>query len=79
MRIQRIGVADGKGRAASFREATYYNTQSQKIARLNKVIGISEFETTESGDWVLKIWEGKGHAQDQEMGTKRQNRVNIST
>lgn len=59
MKIQRIGVATGKGRAASFREATYYMTQSGKFARLNKVIGISELETDENGDWRLKIWEWK--------------------
>ncbi len=59
MRIQRIGVETGKGRAASFREATYYVTKSERLARLNKVIGISELETDENGDWRLNIWEWK--------------------
>ncbi len=59
MQIQRIAVASGKGRTASFREATYYTTQSENLARLNKVIGVSEFETGENGDWNLKIWEWK--------------------
>ncbi len=59
MQIQRIAVSSGKGRAASFREATYYVTESEKLARLNKVIGVSEFETDENGDWTLKIWEWK--------------------
>ncbi len=59
MRIRRLSVAVGKGRAASFREATYYSTSSEKLNRLNKVIGVSEFETDENGDWTLKIWEWK--------------------
>jgi hypothetical protein len=59
MEIKRIGVAAGKGRSAKFREATYYVTQSEKLMRLNKVIGISEFDTDENGDWTLKIWEWK--------------------
>ena len=32
-------------------------TKSEKLTRLNKVIGISEFETDKNGDWTLKIWE----------------------
>jgi len=59
MRIRRLSVAVGKGRAASFREATYYSTSSEKLIRLNKIIGVSEFETNENGDWTLKIWEWK--------------------
>lgn len=59
MRIERLGVASGKGRAASFREATYYQTESKRLDRFNKVIGVSEFETDENGDWTLKIWEWK--------------------
>ncbi len=59
MQIERIAVAAGRGRAASFREATFYTTQSNKLARLNKIIGVSEFETDENGDWTLKFWELK--------------------
>jgi hypothetical protein len=59
MKIKRLSVAVGKGRAASFREATYYQTNSKKLDRLNKIIGVSEFETDEKGDWTLKIWEWK--------------------
>jgi len=36
MRISRLSVAVGKGRAASFREAAYYKTSSEKLSRLNK-------------------------------------------
>lgn len=56
MQIKRIGVAVGKGRAASFREASYYVTESAKLLRMNKVAGVSEFETDENGDWALKVW-----------------------
>jgi hypothetical protein len=59
MKIRRLSVAIGKGRAASFREATYYLTRSEKLIRLNKIVGVSEFETDEKGDWTLKIWEWK--------------------
>jgi len=34
----------------------YYMTQSEKLMRLNKVIGVFELETEENGDWKLNIW-----------------------
>ena len=59
MNIMRISVSTGKGRVASFRDASYYFTKSEKLSQLNKVIGVSEFETDEKGDWILKVWEWK--------------------
>jgi hypothetical protein len=56
MNIMRISVSTGKGRVASFRDATYYFPKSEKLSQLNKVIGVSEFETDEKGDWILKVW-----------------------
>ncbi len=41
------------------RSASYQMTQSQKLMRLNKVIGLHEYETDENGDWKGKIWEWK--------------------
>lgn len=55
----RISISTGKGRVGSFRDASHYLTKSEKLSRLNKVIGVSEFETDEKGDWILKIWEWK--------------------
>ncbi len=59
LKVVRISVAAGSGRKASFRDASYFTTQAKKFERLNKVIGVSEFETDENGDWTLKTWEWK--------------------
>ncbi len=54
-----IGWSTGKGREASRRGVFFHNTQSQKLGRLNKTVGIWEFESEENGDWHVKIWEWK--------------------
>jgi phosphoserine aminotransferase len=41
------------------RAASIQTTQSEKLMRLNKVIGIHEYETDELGNWKGKIWEWK--------------------
>ena len=41
------------------RAASIQTTQSEKLMRLNKVIGLHEYETDENGDWKGKIWEWK--------------------
>ena len=41
------------------RAASIQTTQSEKLMRLNKVIGIHEYETDEMGNWKGKIWEWK--------------------
>ena len=41
------------------RAASIQTTQSEKLIRLNKVIGIHEYETDEMGNWKGKIWEWK--------------------
>jgi phosphoserine aminotransferase len=41
------------------RAASIQTTQSEKLMRLNKVIGIHEYETDEMGNWTGKIWEWK--------------------
>ncbi|MFB3889862.1 MAG: hypothetical protein ACE14S_10260 [Candidatus Bathyarchaeia archaeon] len=58
-KYKRISVAAGKGRQASFRGTSYYSTESPRLGRLNSVVGVSEFETNENGDWTLKVWEWK--------------------
>ncbi len=59
VKITRIAVASGKKRAAEFRGTSYFTTQSDKLLRLNKIVGVSEFNTDEKGDWVLREWEWK--------------------
>lgn len=54
-----IGKMTGKGNAASFRAALFYNTASKKFAKLNEVIGVLEFEQDESGNTHGKVWEWK--------------------
>jgi hypothetical protein len=34
-------------------------TSSQKFARLNKVVGMHEYETDMQDNWTGKIWEWK--------------------
>ena len=41
------------------RAASIQTTQSEKLLRLNKVIGVHEYETDEMGNWKGKIWEWK--------------------
>lgn len=59
VRIRKSGIGwpTGKGRKASKRGVFFHMTQSQKLARLNKTVGIWEFESEENGDWHVKIWE----------------------
>ena len=41
------------------RASSYQTTQSEKLMRLNKVIGVHEYETDEMGNWKGKTWEWK--------------------
>jgi len=54
-----VGRMTGKGQAASFRGALFYNTASKKLAKLNEVSGVFEFEQDESGNTHQKTWEWK--------------------
>ena len=54
-----IGWSTGKGRKASRRGIFIHATKSQKLVRLNRVLGTYEFESNEAGDWAAKIWEWK--------------------
>ena len=55
---QGIGRPTGGG-AVSWRGAVYYQTASEKLARLNGIAGIFEFETDASGNSHAKLWEWK--------------------
>jgi hypothetical protein len=59
--IRKIGIgwSTGKGRKASRRGVFFHTTNSAKLARLNKIVGVWEFESEENGDWQVKVWEWK--------------------
>ena len=59
IRINGIGWLTGKGQKSSYRGVSYQTTQSQKLERLNRVVGVWEYELDENGEWTLKIWEWK--------------------
>ncbi len=52
-----VGYPSGNGGIT--RGASVQMTQSPKMARLNKVICLSEFETDMTDTWTGKIWEWK--------------------
>lgn len=54
-----VGKLTGRGSAASWRGAIYYQSASPKFARLNGVAGVFEYEVDENGNTQAKIWEWK--------------------
>ncbi len=56
---QGVGRLTGKGAGVSFRGSLYYKTDSKKLAKLNEVVGVFEFEVDESGNTHGKTWEWK--------------------
>ena len=56
------GLGSGKfvgGGAVSYRGALVFNTTSQKLARLNGIAGVFEFEVDGEGNTHTKMWEWK--------------------
>jgi len=49
----------GPGGALSYRGILYYQTPSQKLARLNSACGVFEYEVDPSGSTTTKVWEWK--------------------
>jgi hypothetical protein len=47
------------GGAVSYRGAVYYSTASPKLARLNGVAGVFEFDVDANGNTTAKSWEWK--------------------
>jgi len=43
----------------SYRGILYYRTTSSKLARLNTVAGVFEYEAAASGETLAKVWEWK--------------------
>ena len=55
---QGVGKFLGGG-AVSYRGAVYYSTTSPKLARLNTVAAVFEFEVDPQGNTHTKLWEWK--------------------
>jgi hypothetical protein len=54
-----VAVAFPSGNGGATRAASIHMTQSPKFARLNKVVGLHEYETDMQDNFVGKIWEWK--------------------
>ncbi|MBI4336391.1 MAG: hypothetical protein HY683_00980 [Chloroflexi bacterium] len=54
-----VGRMVGPGMAAQWRACVTYQTSSQKLARLNTVLGVLEHQTDEQGNVTTKAWEWK--------------------
>lgn len=52
-----VGFPSGSGGAT--RAASIHITESEKLARLNKVVGMHEYKTDMQDNWTGKIWEWK--------------------
>jgi hypothetical protein len=58
-RGQGVGRLTGHGMAATSRGAVYCQTTAERLARLNGIALVFEFEVDESGKTVGKTWEWK--------------------
>jgi len=54
-----ISLPMGKGWKSSNRGAVYFMTASPKLASLNKIVGVWEWESEENGDFTVKVWAWK--------------------
>ena len=58
-RGQGVGRFTGHGTAVSYRGAIYFQTASERLARLNGIAVVFEYETDESGKTAVKSYEWK--------------------
>jgi len=58
-RGQGVGRMTGHGMAASWRASIYGQTTSERLARINTIAGVIEFEVDESGKLSSRSWEWK--------------------
>ena len=54
-----VGRPTGHGMAASWRGSICYQTSSQRLAGLNKIAAVFEYEVDEKGNTSEKMWEWK--------------------
>lgn len=57
--VQGVGRITGPGGKVSFHVSTFFfrSTSTGKLASLNNVVGVFEYEMDESGNSTAKIWE----------------------
>jgi hypothetical protein len=58
-RGQGVGWFTGRGGAVSYRGAVYFQTTSERLARLNSMAVVFEYESDESGKTTAKDYEWK--------------------
>lgn len=58
-RGQGVGRFTGRGGGVSYRGAIYYQTNSERLARLNGIAVVFEYESDESGKTAAKSYEWK--------------------
>ena len=58
-KIGGIGWFTGKDLKTSARGACYFMTNSPKLERLNKIVGVYERESDEMGNSTVKVWAWK--------------------
>jgi len=58
-RGQGAGRLTGPGMAASWRASVYGQTTSERLARLNSIALVIEFDVDESGKIAARSWEWK--------------------
>ncbi len=56
---QGVGTFTGRGSASIWRGPLFYQTSSQKLARLNSIVVVFEYEVDENGNTHDKLWEWK--------------------
>ncbi len=54
-----VGAPTGDGLAVRWRASINFQTSSEKLARLNSVLGMVEYETDAEGNGKAAIWEWK--------------------
>lgn len=54
-----VGQFTGHGSAVSWRGSLFYQTTSPRLARLNRIVGMFEYETDESGKTTGRVYEWK--------------------
>lgn len=59
LKISGIGWFTGKWGKVSFRGSTFHMAQSQNFMRLNRVVGLWEYDADENSEWIFRLWEWK--------------------
>ena len=74
---QGVGRLTGHGMAASWRASVCCQTTSERLARLNGIAGLLEFEVDQSGNLSAKTWEWKQAGPAAEVTTPGRGRTGL--